>query len=80
MIINFKYPLGPNTIFSEQSVEHLVDSPFSAKLENKEIGIGKVVAAKLIEEGRFLDLTLEWPDDPESQRLLFDPLTDISFG
>lgn len=79
MIINFKYPIGPYTIWSEEAVKGLIGTSFSAKLGTKEIGKGEVIEVRIIDEGRFLDLTLKWPDDPESMKLLYDPLTSISF-
>lgn len=79
MIISFQYPAGQHERWAESAAQGLIGQTFTAKIEDREIGVGKVLGANVIDEGRALDLTIEWPDGGPSIEA-FDPKGSFSIS
>jgi hypothetical protein len=48
--------------FADEAAESVVGKTFVAKVGDYPEGVGIVVEAKVVDEGRVLELTVEWPD------------------
>ena len=61
MILTLKLPAGPHELFSHDVADNMPGQSFEAK--NADLsGIGQVLEAEVIEYGRAILLTVEWPD------------------
>lgn len=63
MLIQFRHPAGQFTLFSPEAAESLIGQKFVAKHEDKPVGEGHVVDAKVVEHGLAIDFTIDWPDE-----------------
>jgi len=61
VILSLKLPAGPHELFSHDAADNMVGQTFTSD-DNGILGIGSVVAASVVEYGRAIQLTVEWPN------------------
>lgn len=63
MILTVKLPAGPYELFSRTAADNMPGRAVNCKSENGDVGVGQIMAAEVVENGRALALTIDWPDD-----------------
>jgi len=61
LVLQTSLPAGEFSRWGEEAATSIIGKTFSAKVEDRIIGEGKVLDAKVEDEGRFLLLTIHWP-------------------
>jgi hypothetical protein len=62
MILKCKHYARPFERFSLDAFESSIGTSFVAKVNDEHVGIGKLLSANVIEEGKIAELEIEWPD------------------
>ena len=78
MIVSFSIPAPQFSLWTKEAAESLIRLTFKVKIEEKEIGIGKVLEAEVSEDSLFMRIIAEWPDDPISKKLLDTSFPDFT--
>ena len=61
MILTLKLPSGPHELFSHEAADNMAGQTFEAKSAGV-LGVGQVLEAEVVEYGRAILLTVEWPN------------------
>ena len=59
--ISFRIYGGQFDRFAPEAAQSLIDKTFDAKIEQKTVGVGVVKSAKVVDDGRAIELTVKWP-------------------
>jgi hypothetical protein len=62
-IVKIILPAGPHERWGKGGTDGMIGQDFTAKHEDTPVGSGKVIDAKVIDEGRALEITVEWPEE-----------------
>ena len=59
----FRQYAGTWERFSEEAAASMVGKDFQAKVGEQPIGTGRVIHAKVVDEGHAVELTVDWPGE-----------------
>jgi hypothetical protein len=54
---------GQHERFALEAAESMIGKTFDAKVEERVVGVGTIIAAQIVENGHAIDLIIEWPED-----------------
>lgn len=61
MKVTINIPAPTYSKFTKEAVKAMIGQDFRAKHEEKDVGLGKILAAKVINDGKAIEATIEWP-------------------
>ena len=68
MRFTFHYPAPDHTVFSPWLPETMKGKKFLAKIEGVTVGEGTVVSAEVLNLGRAMNITVDWPEESHEAR------------
>lgn len=63
MIVALTLPAGQYEIFADEMAEKMIGNKFVAKVGDTAEGVGTILAAKVVDDGRAVELTIDWPKE-----------------